>query len=525
MSREAGAPRAQRARSPPRASIERDASPSVSPRVTRRRARRARRHGRALRVRRQRSVAPGAARGAEDARGDLCTDAGANVDDDTGARIDTTVHTHAGTSERSEARGSGRSRFVSGFCYVDGELHAEGVALSTVAQRHGTPCYVYSRAMLTANYRECERAFAGMPVLVCYALKANSSLAVVDLFARLGSGFDIVSGGELARVVAAGGDTRRVVFSGVGKSDGEMEAALAAGVLCINVESASELEHLARVASRLGRRAPVSFRVNPDVDAGTHPYISTGLRESKFGVTFEDAAALYRRAAELASIEVRGIDMHIGSQMTELAPIREAATRLLGLVDALSAQGIRLDHVDVGGGVGIRYRDEAPPALADYAQVLRELFRDRRETLVVEPGRRLVGDAGVLLTRVRYLKRGFPRDFAIVDAAMNDLLRPSLYAAWHAIDPVRPRRGEARRFDIVGPVCESADFLGYDRELALAEGDLLAIRSAGAYAMSMSSNYNSRPRACEVMVDGDDAIEIRRRESVADLYALERRLP
>lgn len=422
-------------------------------------------------------------------------------------------------------RCAGDARFVSAFRYAGSELHAEGVALSAVAERHGTPCYVYSREALTANYRACASALAGLPSLVCYALKANSSLAIVDLFARLGSGFDIVSGGELARVVAAGGDPRSVVFSGVGKSDAEMEAALAAGVLCINVESASELEHLAAVAARLGLRAPVSVRVNPDVDPGTHPYISTGLRESKFGVAFADAAALYRRAAGLPSIEIRGIDMHIGSQLTDLAPIREAVTRVLGLADALAAEGIRLSHIDVGGGVGIRYRDEAPPSPADYARMLQELFRGRRETLVVEPGRRLVGDAGVLLTRVRYLKPGTPRAFAIVDAAMNDLLRPSLYDAWHPIDAVRPRRDEPRRYDIVGPICESADFLGLDRELALAEGDLLAIGGAGAYAMSMSSNYNSRPRACEVMVDGSDTIEIRRRETIAELFAHEQRLP
>jgi diaminopimelate decarboxylase len=413
---------------------------------------------------------------------------------------------------------------VNGFHYVGGELHVEGVALSTVAERHGTPCYVYSRELLTANYRAYERALAGMPSVVCYALKANSSLAVVDLFGRLGSGFDIVSEGELARVVAAGGDVRKVVFSGVGKSDREMEAALAAGVLCINVESASELGHLAAVASRLGVRAPVSFRVNPEVDPGTHPYIATGLRESKFGVAFAEAAALYRHAAALPSIEIRGIDMHIGSQLIDLAPIRDAATRVLALVDALAADGIHLGHVDVGGGIGIRYRGEVPPGLDDYARMLRELFRGRRETLLVEPGRRLVGDAGVLLTRVRYLKRGTPRDFAIVDSAMNDLLRPSLYDAWHAIDPVRARQGETRRYDVVGPVCESADFLGLDRALVLAEGDLLAIRGAGAYAMSMSSNYNSRPRACEVMVDGGDTLEIRRRETIADLYAQERHL-
>ncbi|MGE5089815.1 MAG: diaminopimelate decarboxylase [Candidatus Levyibacteriota bacterium] len=414
---------------------------------------------------------------------------------------------------------------MSAFEYVDGELHAEGMSLTAIADRYGTPCYVYSRAMLTRAYREFDAAFEGIPHLICYAMKANSSLAIIDLFARLGSGFDIVSGGELARVVAAGADTRKAVFSGVGKSDAEMEAALAAGILCFNVESASELDHLAAVARRMGRRAPVSLRVNPDVDPLTHPYISTGLKESKFGIEFAEAPALYRRAAAMPSIDVRGIDIHIGSQITELDPYREAAGRVLALVDALAAEGIALSHIDFGGGLGIRYRDESPVLIADYARMLRGLVAGRRETLVFEPGRRLVGEAGVLLTRVRFVKPQATRNFAVVDAAMNDLLRPSLYEAWHAIDPVRPRQAEPSLWDVVGPVCESGDFLGLDRMLAVEEGDLLAVRAAGAYAMSMSSNYNSRPRACEVLVDGESALLIRRRETVAELHAQEIRLP
>ena len=414
---------------------------------------------------------------------------------------------------------------MSAFEYVDGELCVEGVSLAEIAKRHGTPCYVYSRRMLTGAYREFDGAFEGVPHLVCYAMKANSSLAIVDLFARLGSGFDIVSGGELARVVAAGADPRKAVFSGVGKSDAEMEAALAAGILCFNVESASELDHLAAVARRMGVRAPVSFRVNPDVDPLTHPYVSTGLKESKFGVAFADAPALYRRAAAMPSITVHGIDMHIGSQITELGPYRESAGKLLGLVDVLAAEGIALSHIDFGGGLGIRYRDESPVVVSDYARMLRGLVGGRRETLLFEPGRRLVGEAGVLLTRVRFVKPQAARNFAVVDAAMNDLLRPSLYEAWHAIDPVRPRHTDPGLWDIVGPVCESGDFLGHGRMLALEEGDLLAVRAAGAYAMSMSSNYNSRPRACEVLVDGEIAHLIRRRETVAELHAQESRLP
>jgi len=414
---------------------------------------------------------------------------------------------------------------TSAFAYVDGELCAEQVPLSSIAAQFGTPCFVYSRTALEAQWHAFDAAFGSLPHLVCYAVKANANLGVLDIFARLRSGFDIVSGGELARVLAAGGDARRVVFSGVGKTDGEIEAALAADILCFNVESASELAVLAGIAHRMGRIAPVSFRVNPDVDPRTHPYIATGLKESKFGVGFEEAAPLYRHAAALPSIAVRGIDIHIGSQITDLAPYRQAVEKMLALVDELAATGISLAHIDVGGGLGIRYRDETPVPLDDYAAMLVQLFRTRRETLLLEPGRRLVGEAGVLLTRVLYLKAGEPRRFAVVDAAMNDLIRPSLYDAWHAVDPVIPRSTEPLQWDIVGPVCESADFLAHDRMLALAPQDLLAVRTAGAYAMTMSSNYNARPRACEVIVDGARAHVVRRRERIDELFANESRLP
>jgi diaminopimelate decarboxylase len=407
----------------------------------------------------------------------------------------------------------------------EGALCVESVSLAEVAARYGTPCFVYSRAALTAAYREFDEAFAGLRHLICYALKANSNLAILDVFARLGSGFDVVSGGELARVIAAGGAPSKIVFSGVGKTDDELSQGLELGIFCFNVESASELEHLSRIAGRSGKVAPVSLRVNPDVDARTHPYISTGLKQSKFGVAFDEAPGLYRRAAALPGIAIRGIDMHIGSQITALEPYREATTKLLELVDTLAAEDIRLEHVDLGGGSGIRYRDETPVVLADYAAMIAALFRDRTEMLVFEPGRRLTGDAGVLLTRVSYLKPGPERSFAVVDAAMNDLLRPALYDAWHEVRPVRPRNERPRTWQIVGPVCESADFLARDRELALAEGDLLAILSAGAYAMAMSSNYNSRPRAAEVLVDGGTMHLVGRRETVGELFARESRLP
>jgi diaminopimelate decarboxylase len=414
---------------------------------------------------------------------------------------------------------------VTSFSRIGGELHAEGVALTAIAERYGTPCYVYSRAALEGNFRVFDAAFAGTPHLVCYAMKANSNLAVLNILARLGCGFDIVSGGELARVIAAGGDPRKTVFSGVGKTAAEMEAALAAGIRCFNVESAAELEALHATAGRVGRVAPVSLRVNPDVDAKTHPYIATGLKESKFGVAFADAPALYRRAAGLPHVDVRGIDCHIGSQITDLPACVEAAAKMFGLVDRLEADGISLDHVDLGGGLGIRYRDEETIDPHAYALAVRNALGARRHELLFEPGRFLVGDAGILLTRVAYLKPGATHDYAIVDAAMNDLLRPALYDAWHTVEPVRRRDDPARRWQIVGPVCESSDFLARDRDLALAAGDLLAVRAAGAYGFVMSSNYNSRPRASEIVVDGDRVHLARPRESIADLFAHESMLP
>ncbi len=405
---------------------------------------------------------------------------------------------------------------------IDGRLHFEDVALDSLAERFGTPLYVYSRAALEAACRAYADAFAAIPHLVCYAVKANSSLAVLNLFARLGTGFDIVSGGELARVLAAGGDPGKVVFSGVGKSAAEMRVALEAGILCFNVESESELHRLNRVAGELGRTAPISLRVNPDVDARTHPYISTGLRQNKFGVPIAQAHALYRLAASLPHLAIVGIDCHIGSQLTDLSPLADAADRVLALVDALAADGIVLDHIDLGGGIGIRYRDETPPDLAAYGRVLAGKFAGRHETLLLEPGRSLVGNAGLLLTRVEYLKPGEEKNFAIVDAAMNDLMRPALYEAFHEIVAVDERNVPVRRYDIVGPICETGDFIGFARDLAIEEDDLLAILSAGAYGMSMASNYNSRPRAAEVLVDKNKIHLIRERETLAAMMAGER---
>lgn len=404
------------------------------------------------------------------------------------------------------------------------ELHAEGVPLSAIAARFGTPCWVYSRAALTEAYHAYDRALGRHPHLICYAMKANSNLAVLDVLARLGSGFDIVSGGELQRVLAAGGDPRKVVFSGVGKSETEMRFALETGILCFNVESRSELLRLSGVAAAMNRTAAISLRVNPDVDAGTHPYISTGLRKNKFGIAYEEAFALYREAAGLPGIRVTGIDCHIGSQITDVAPFVDALDKVLALVDRLADAGIVLEHIDLGGGLGIRYRDEAPPQPDAYIAALLERYGDRPQALLFEPGRNLIGNAGLLLTRVEYLKHGVEKNFAIIDAAMNDLIRPVLYEAHHEIVPVRPRADATEVFDIVGPVCESGDFLGQDRPLALAEGDLLAVLSAGAYGMAMSSNYNTRTRAAEVMVDGGAVHLIRERESVPSLYALEHRL-
>jgi diaminopimelate decarboxylase len=407
----------------------------------------------------------------------------------------------------------------------DGELFAEGVALSAIAQRFGTPTYVYSRAHIEAQYRAYADALQGTPSLVCFAVKANSNLAVLNVLARLGAGFDIVSGGELERVLAAGGRADRVVFSGVGKTRADMRRALEVGVHCFNVESTDELERLQQVAAELGVRAPVSLRVNPDVDAGTHPYISTGLKENKFGIDIAAAEDVYVRAAQLPNLEVVGVDCHIGSQLTSLPPFLDALDRLLDLVDRLGDCGIYLQHIDLGGGLGVRYRDEQPPLAADYIQAVRQRLEGRDLTLVFEPGRFIVANAGVLLTQVEYLKHTEHKDFAIVDAAMNDLIRPALYQAWMDVSPVKPREGEPRPYDIVGPICETGDFLAKDRALVLAEGDLLAVHSAGAYGFVMSSNYNTRGRCAEILVDGDQAFEVRRRETVAELFAGESLLP
>jgi len=414
---------------------------------------------------------------------------------------------------------------VKAFDYRGGVLAAEGVSLADIAARYGTPCFVYSRAALEGAFRQFDGAFGDAPHLVCYAMKANPNLALLNLLARLGSGFDIVSGGELARVIAAGGDPGKIVFSGVGKTTAEMHRGLELGIHCFNVESTSELDHLDATARQAGKRAPVSIRVNPDVDPGTHPYISTGLKETKFGVALDDALPLYRRAAGLANVEVRGIDMHIGSQIEGLDPHLEAAAKVLALVDRLSAEGIRLEHIDFGGGIGIRYRDEETVDPNQYALAIRRLLGSRPLKLLFEPGRFLVGNAGVLLTRVSYLKPGPLRNFAIVDAAMNDLLRPALYDAWHDVRPVVARTLAEQSWQVVGPVCESADFLARDRMLALVEGDLLAILSAGAYAMAMSSNYNSRARAAEVIVDGEKVHLVRPRETIEELFAHESLLP
>ncbi len=407
------------------------------------------------------------------------------------------------------------------FEFRDGVLHAESVSLEAIAGEYGTPCFVYSRAALCAALTQFQAACNGHDALVCYAMKANSNLAILNLFAGMGAGFDIVSGGELARVIAAGGDPGKVIFSGVGKSAAEMRYALNSGILCFNIESAAELARLATVAAKMGRRAPVSFRVNPDVDAGTHPYISTGLKENKFGIEIDAALELYREASRLPQLEVVGIDCHIGSNLVDYAPLLEALDKIIVLVDRLAVEGIKLRHLDLGGGLGIRYRDETPPDVGAY---IREVFArvgQRKLKLLFEPGRNLVGNAGLLLTRVEYLKPGAARSFAVVDAAMNDLIRPALYEAWHDIVSVR-NSGEPRAvYDVVGPVCESADFLGKARELALHEGGLLAVMSAGAYAMSMSSNYNSRPRAAEVMADGIRTHLIRERERPDALFALE----
>lgn len=415
------------------------------------------------------------------------------------------------------------------FDYVDGTLHAERVSTVELAERFGTPLFVYSRAALTAAYEAYAKACAGRRASIHVAVKANSNLGVLNVFARLGAGFDIVSGGELARVLAAGGRAQDVVFSGVGKSADEMRIALEAGVKCFNVESIPELDRLNAVAASLGKRAPVSLRVNPDVDPKTHPYISTGLKANKFGIAFDDARATYRAAAALPNLEVVGIDCHIGSQITELSPYLDAIDKLLDLVERIEADGVQIHHVDVGGGLGITYDDETPPDIGAYVRAVLARIDARghgQREIWFEPGRSLTGNAGILLTRVEFLKQGEEKNFAIVDAAMNDLARPAMYQAFHAIVPVAPRTDVAAAvYDIVGPVCESGDWLGRERLLAIAPGDLLAIRSAGAYGFTMSSNYNTRPRAAEVIVDGANAHLVRPRETVESLFEHEAILP
>jgi diaminopimelate decarboxylase len=408
----------------------------------------------------------------------------------------------------------------------DGQLWAEDVSLQALAEQYGTPLYVYSRATLERHWKAFDSAVGQHPHLVCYAVKANSNLGVLNTLARLGSGFDIVSGGELERVIAAGGDAKKVVFSGVGKTPAEMKRALELGIKCFNVESEPELERLNKVAGELGVIAPISLRINPDVDAKTHPYISTGLRDNKFGIAFERAPEVYKFAQSLPNLNVQGIDCHIGSQLTDIEPFIDATYRLLALIDDLKAQGINIRHLDVGGGLGVVYRDELPPQPSDYAKALLGRLTNHQDLeLIFEPGRAIAANAGILLTRVEFLKHTEHKNFAIIDAAMNDLMRPALYQAWQDIVPVSPRDGEAETYDLVGPICETGDFLGKDRALVLQEGDLLAVRSAGAYGFVMSSNYNTRTRAAEVMVDGKQSHLVRQREELTSLWQLEQILP
>ena len=411
------------------------------------------------------------------------------------------------------------------FTYQKGELHAENVALSSIAAQFGTPTYVYSRAHIEAQYRSYADALEGVEHMVCDAVKANSNLGVRNILARLGAGVDIVSIGELERVLAAGGQPERIVFSGVGKTREEMQRALEVRVHCFNVESVDELDRLQEVAAHLGVIAPVSLRVNPDVDAGTHPYISTGLKDNKFGIDINTAESVYMRAAVLSNISIKGVDCHIGSQLTTLAPFLDALDRVLLLVDRLAKRGINIQHLDLGGGLGVRYQDENPPGAGEYMAAVRERVAGRKLALVFEPGRYIVANAGVLLTKVEYLKHTEHKDFAVVDAAMNDLLRPALYQAWMDVQAVKPRSGLPRCYDIVGPICETGDFLAKERELTLVAGDLLSVSSAGAYGFVMSSNYNTRARAAEVVVDGDQAYLVRRRETIKELYAHESLLP
>ena len=412
------------------------------------------------------------------------------------------------------------------FEYKNDELYCEDVAIAALAEQYGTPLFVYSRATLERHWHAFDSALAGHDHLVCYAAKANSNLAVLNLLARLGSGFDIVSGGELQRVLQAGGEAARIVFSGVGKLASEIETALDVDILCFNVESEQELDRINEIAGRMGKTARVSFRVNPDVDAGTHPYISTGLRENKFGIAFTDAEQVYLKAARLANIEIIGMDCHIGSQLTEMSPYIDALDRLLALVKSLRERDIKIHHLDLGGGLGIRYRDEEPPLPADWASALQDRLQSFDGTIIIEPGRAIAGNAGILVSKVIYLKHSADKNFAVIDAAMNDLIRPSLYGAWQEIIRVEQQSEAAEKvYDVVGAICESSDFLGKDRSLSLEQDDLLAIRSSGAYAFGMASNYNSRTRAAEIMVDGDRHYCVRERERFPDLIRGESLLP
>ena len=413
------------------------------------------------------------------------------------------------------------------FNYQGSSLYAEGVAVSQLAEQYGTPLYVYSRKTLERHYRAYDDALAAQDHLICYAVKANSNLAVLNVLARLGAGFDIVSVGELERVLTAGGDPAKVIFSGVGKQPAEMRRALEVGIKCFNVESEAELERLSEVASAMGVQAPVSLRVNPDVDAQTHPYISTGLKENKFGISIDRAEEVYQKAASLPNLDVKGVDCHIGSQLTQSEPFLDALDRLLVLIDRLAESNIQITHLDLGGGLGVRYDNETPPEPSDYAHLVLERLGDRALTLIMEPGRSIAANAGILLTRVEYLKPTEAKNFAIVDAAMNDLLRPSLYSAWQAIIPAEQPADDiaVEEYDLVGPICETGDFIGKNRKLALKQGDLLAVRSAGAYGFAMSSNYNSRNRAAEVMVDEEQSFLVRRRETFEQQIAGESVIP
>jgi len=412
------------------------------------------------------------------------------------------------------------------FTYQNDTLYAEQVPVADIAEAHGSPCYIYSRQAVETSFAAYSEALAGMPHLVCYAVKANSNLAVIDILARQGAGFDIVSGGELERVVAAGGDPAKVIFSGLGKTPAEIERALSLGIRCFNVESESELERINEVAMSMNSVAPISLRVNPDVDAQTHPYISTGLKENKFGIASERAIAVYQRAAELPGLKVTGIDCHIGSQLTSLEPFIDAVDRVVAMIDELAELGIAIEHFDMGGGLGVTYDDEQPPSVSSLIDAVKDRFTSRGLELLMEPGRSISANAGIFVTKVEYLKLSEHKNFAIIDGAMNDLLRPALYGAWQEIIPVtKNSTADARDYDIVGPVCESGDFLGKDRNLAIEEGDLLAVRSSGAYSFAMSSNYNTRNRVPEIIVDGDQVYLVRKRETLEDQLRIESCLP